>query len=89
MADENKDKSLAKPSLIPQVTIPEAKVYGERMQPKDEEFTDGMFKHSETGEPYALCKHEPDTYGNTHSLKNSAHFWQGREKEFRATFEKK
>lgn len=40
------------------------------------------------GEPFALCKHEPDTYGRTHSLKNSLHFWQGTEGAFQLYFEK-
>lgn len=41
------------------------------------------------GELFALCKHDPDTYGRTHSLKNTVHFWQGSEAQFQATFEKK
>lgn len=40
------------------------------------------------GEEFVLAVHEPDTYERTHTLKNKQHFWQGNEKQFRATFEK-
>ncbi len=40
------------------------------------------------GELFALCKHDPDTYGRTHSLKNSLHLWQGSEGQFQMYFEK-
>lgn len=56
--------------------------------PPDEEFTDGVFISKIDGEQYALCKHDADGYGRTHSLKNSIHTWQGNSAEFNATFEK-
>lgn len=40
------------------------------------------------GEAFALCVHEPDTYGRTHSLKNSIHFWEGSLGAFERFFEK-
>lgn len=58
---------------------------------KDEDFTDGnyvMRKGDHVGEPFALCKHNPDVYGKTHTLKNNVHFWQGSEEQFRLAFEK-
>jgi hypothetical protein len=78
---------------IPQVTLQEKDIPLENGgAPKDEEFTDGIFVKAEgdfSGEDFALCIHPPDTYGKTHSLKNSLHFWQGTKEEFRKTFEKK
>jgi len=55
--------------------------------PKEEDHTDGIFT-GQDGEKYALCIHDPDVYGNTHSLKNSAHFWQGKIEAFNAKFTK-
>lgn len=40
------------------------------------------------GEVFALCKHNPDVYGRTHSLKNSVHFWEGSESQFQIAFER-
>lgn len=40
------------------------------------------------GESFALCQHDPDVYGRTHSLKNSLHFWEGSESQFQMYFEK-
>lgn len=57
--------------------------------PKDEDYTDGVFTRTSDGEDYALAIHEPDTYGKTHSAKNSRHFWQGTKEEFKKEFEKK
>lgn len=80
-------------SPLPVVTIPEQGVYIEKSQPDDHEFTDGIYVYSIDdsqlhGEKFALCIHDPDTYENTHSLKNTAHFWQGTKAEFKAAFEK-
>lgn len=60
--------------------------------PLDEEYTDGLYVMPEgdfAGEVFALCIHPADTYGRTHSLKNSLHAWQGTKDEFKKTFEKK
>jgi hypothetical protein len=76
-------------SPIPQVDSPETDPESgidAGAAPKDEEHTDGIFEKD--GEKYALCIHDPDIYGNTHSLKNSRHFWQGKEPEFNAKFKK-
>lgn len=56
--------------------------------PPDEEFTDGIYINKDDKMKYALCKHPPDGYGRTHSLKNSKKTWQGNAAEFNATFEK-
>lgn len=40
------------------------------------------------GEVFALCIHPPNTYGRTHSLKNSLHYWEGSEGQFNQCFEK-
>lgn len=40
------------------------------------------------GEVFALCIHPANTYGRTHSLKNSLHYWEGSIGQFEAYFEK-
>lgn len=60
--------------------------------PKDEDFIDGLFVMKQgyhVGEEFALCIHEPNTYGRTHTLRNTQHQWEGTKKEFRQAFEKK
>jgi len=80
------------PSLLPQVEEKVVEIpLAEGGAPKDNEFTDGIYRMKEgnhAGEDFALCIHEPDTYGKTHSAKNSLNFWQGNEKEFKSAFEK-
>ncbi len=39
-------------------------------------------------ESFALCIHPPNTYGRTHSLKNSLHYWEGSIGHFELYFEK-
>lgn len=82
-----------KASPIPQVAaIPEVSDVSTGGTPKDEDYTDGIFvkrKGDWQGEEFALAIHEPDTYGRTHSCKNSLHFWQGNEDEFDAAFKSK
>jgi hypothetical protein len=39
-----------------------------------------------TGELFAVCKHEPDGYGNTVTCMNSVHTWQGTDAQFRQYF---
>ena len=58
------------------------------MPPRDEDHDKGAFTRLSDGELYALAIHEKDTYGRTHSLKNTLHFWQGSEPEFRMQFTK-
>ncbi len=55
--------------------------------PDDADFKDGIYLMGD--EPYALCVHEVDGYGRTHSLKNSLHTWQGTEEQFNAAFKRK
>ena len=75
-------------SSIPQVEISlEEKAHDQYVTPKDEEYTGGIYMMGD--EPYALCVHEPNGAGKTHTLKNSRHFWQGTLEEFKAAFEKK
>lgn len=40
------------------------------------------------GETFALCIHPANTYGRTHSLKNSLHYWEGTVGQFESYFEK-
>lgn len=53
--------------------------------PADGEFK-GRYKNKKDGEEYALVVVEDDPDGKTHKLKNTAHFWEGSEEEFSATF---
>ncbi len=39
-------------------------------------------------EVFALCIHPANTYGRTHSMKNSLHYWEGTIGQFEAYFEK-
>lgn len=83
-----------KASPIPQVeAVPEVSNVSNGGAPADEDYTDGVFvmnaKATWPNEEFALCIHEPDTYGKTHSAKNSLHFWQGNEAEFDSMFKKK
>lgn len=55
--------------------------------PPDEDFTEGTYYLG--SEPYALAIHAKDGYGNTHTLKNTLHLWQGNEEAFNATFSHK
>ena len=73
-------------SPIPQIVIVPEDVKVEHSTPKDEEYTGGLW--TKDGEPYALCIHEPNEAGKTHTLKNSRHFWQGTNEEFKAAFER-
>lgn len=53
--------------------------------------SDGNEKRESTihpGESFALCIHPANTYGRTHSLKNSLHYWEGTIGQFEAFFEK-
>lgn len=74
-------------STIPQVeppsVLPESGIDACSF-PSDDRFTDGIYEMG--GEKYALCIHEEDGYGNTHSLKNSLHTWQGKEADFNGKF---
>lgn len=77
-----------KKSTLP---IVEAKPIEEKLSPSaptDDKFVHGIFIHRVDGQKYALCIHEPDGYDNTHSLKNTANFWQGTKEAFKNTFDK-
>ena len=56
--------------------------------PAPEAYTGGTWIERATGLPYVLAVHEPDNFFRTHSLKNSAYFWQGDKAEFEAKFVK-
>jgi hypothetical protein len=45
-----------------------------------------IFPKLKDGETFAVCKHEPDSYGRTVTCMNSVHTWQGTETEFRQFF---
>lgn len=73
-------------SLIPTVEVEKAKDSGldPCPVPSDDKFTDGIYYLD--GVPFALCVHENDGYGRTHTLKNSASLWEGTAEQFNATF---
>lgn len=86
--------AIPKPTAIPVVAPPANDVFDQMEKdprcnpPADEDFTHGLWRNVDDGMPYALCVHEPDNYFRTHSLRNSAYFWQGTESEFRQKFSK-
>jgi hypothetical protein len=89
LSEEQKKERGAK--LIPKVEAIPIEDHPESSTPADHLFKDGQFKKStgqDKGELFALCIHDADAYGFTHSLKNTVHFWQGTEKQFRENFEK-
>lgn len=75
-------------SPIPQVEVLPPAILAEDNNLTDDMFTGGTYNKRSTGQPFALCVHAEDQYGNTHSLKNSVHFWQGTAAQFAADFEK-
>lgn len=56
--------------------------------PPDHIFTEGKYRSRADGEEYLLAIHPPNCAGQTHTLKNSEHFWQGVEAQFQELFEK-
>ena len=84
---EKAEKPAPHPNL-PVVEAKEVQLKEVSNGPKDEDFTGGTFKNRETGELFALAVHEPDDYFRTHSLKNTVHFQQCTESEFRLQFDK-
>jgi len=81
-------EKLSATNPIPKVEAPAPPLAAEENYLTDDKFTDGLYKLRKTGEPFALCKHAPNSYERTHSAKNSVHFWQGTEDEFNLAFEK-
>jgi len=77
----------APPSVLPVVQAPDAIEVINPAQPLDHEYTHGLFVHRASGEKYALCIHEPNTYEKTHTAKNTLHTWQGNDEEFRLAFD--
>lgn len=73
---------------IPQVEKKETVLPGEEVIPSGE-FNKGHFISKADGEPYALAIIPDDIRGKTHKLKNSAHFWEGTEAEFKEAFDRK
>lgn len=86
-ASQEPEKPKPHPNL-PVVEVKETTIKETSNGPRDEDFTRGKFKDKETGEIFALAVHEPDDYFRTHSLKNSAHFFQCTESEFRLRFDR-
>lgn len=80
-----------KASPIPLVAVKEEESFGSDGAPyiPDERFTDGIWTRRSDGEDYALCIHEPYTYGQTHMARNSQHQWEGVSEQFHAEFTKK
>ena len=75
------------PVPIPQV---EAKpvVLPSDLRVTDADYTHGLFLNRLDGELYAVAKLAEDINDRIFKAKNSVHFWEGNEDEFRATFEK-
>lgn len=65
---------------IPDVALPGA-------VPKNSDYK-GRYKNKNDGETYALVVVEDDPNGNTHKLKNTAHYFEGSEEDFKANFDK-
>jgi hypothetical protein len=84
-----------KPTPIPLVTATARKTLFEmaeedpRCNPvPDSKFCGGLWRDTETGETFALAVHEENGYFRTHTCKNSAHYWEGTEGEFKQKFER-
>lgn len=78
-----------KASPIPQIPVATELPATPSDDPKDEDFTDGVFKKKSDGEDYALAIKKDALSGRTHYAKNSAHFWNGTEGDFDEQFSKK
>ncbi len=73
---------------FPDAQIEEIEVGKLTVFPKDEQFTDVLYRHIENGRMFFLAVTEPNIYGRTHFLKNKKEVWEGTVKAFRETFEK-
>lgn len=71
---------------VPKTNLPEVGLDACQI-PEDGLFVDGIYTMD--GEDYALCIHDADGAGRTHSLKNSVHTWQGTKAEFNDKFTRK
>ena len=82
----------AKPANIPvAVATPEAKNPRYPGQPPEDEKYKGEYLNSEDGEIYALHiadVKDCDETLRTHHLKNTLHYWNGTEEDFRRIFTK-
>lgn len=78
-------------SPIPQVEKTPVAETGSDPSPyiPDDRFVNGVWIRQSDGEEYALCIHEPDGYGQTHTARNSVHQWQGGAAAFNAAFQRK
>jgi len=84
MAEEKKINSVK----IPEVEVSPVADASCPPPPIDDQFK-GLCKRVSDGMEFAYAIHEADTYGRTHTAKNSSLFWQGVESEFRQLFDKK
>lgn len=75
-------------SLIPIVERTEPTPLNTYTLPKDDEYNKGIFRSHADGELYALAIVENDPLGRNYKLKNTAHFSELSESEFRIAFEK-
>lgn len=82
-------KQIEKLGTLPVVELkePEANVISD-VNPLDSDYNKGIWIHEETQEPYALAITEPNNYGRTHHLKNTAHSWSGTLEQFKLAFVK-
>ncbi len=77
-----------KASPIPQIQpVEEIVERAEGQPPNDHEYTDGIY--TDGVEDFALAIVESERNDKTHFLKNSLHFWNGSETEFKLKFTKK
>jgi hypothetical protein len=72
---------------IPKVTVSPVADASCPSPPADENFT-ALATRVSDGMKFAVAFHEPDTYNNTVTCKNSALFWQGTNADFRNQFDK-
>ena len=85
---DSKDTVKTTGTGLPVVEAKESTLKESFNAPTDDKYTKGFFKCKEDGELYALAIHEADDYFRTHSLKNSIHFRQDTEAEFRLLFDR-
>lgn len=87
-AEPAKSEAEKKASHLPQVKAPVELPATPSDDPKDEDYTEGVFKKKSDGEDYAIAIKKDALSGRTHYAKNSAHFWNGTESEFDEQFSK-
>lgn len=78
-------KSGGKAVAIPVVKKKELAVVEAHNPPGDHQFT-FLARRDVDKQLYAVAVHEPNTYGRTHTAKNSESYWDGTMEQFRTQF---